>query len=113
MSESALTAAIASVVWLVYHRREEVRGGHDRRTVVYTNDRCVVTGVEADEQVAGSSSPTRQVADDVIELAGWDLAGAPATVRGLRQPNHLAGSGHGGTARVPRRRFAKSMQRVG
>src|SRR5690606_37966875 len=80
----------APVVGVVDDRGEEVGGGDGgqaARGAGDADDGGVVAGVEADDQLAVRGRGCRgQARDDVLQLAGRDLAGAAPAVRVPGQP---------------------------
>ena len=70
---------------IVDHRCDEVGSRHERALVVEFPDRGVVTGVGPDQQPVGMGSI--QMAHNVRQLAGCELAASTGPVAELRQPN--------------------------
>ena len=74
------------------------------------HDRGVVAVVQADDQLGGrvARAGGGQPGDDRLQLTGRDLAGAPAAVRVLGQPDRGGRDGHRPTLAAGRRRSTAS-----
>jgi len=80
----------APVVGVVDDGGEEVGGQHDGLVALDAHDRRVVAGRQPDQEV-GAVAGGHQSGQHLLELAGWDLAGAAAAVGVLREPDRGRG----------------------